>query len=131
MLNFHEMFMDKYDRNISQNEKELKLVEEQINHLYTLDGKSLLTAWLLPPVVAQPPKSRRSRHFLSVPPSRHSSIVGTPISSPKKTRNYESDFLNSRSDIVRYDTPHREKEKNHKPLNYFAIGMFLKKARAA
>lgn len=128
---FHEMFIDKYEHLIGLNEKNLVLVTEQISKLYSLDGKELLQAWLSPPPPPVQAKSRRSQHFLSVPPSKNNSIIGSPRSSPKSRYTKPSAFSNflANKDFekIRYESPlgYSSSKPSHYSLDYFAIGMFV------
>jgi len=133
MTRFHNSCLDKYDRNITQCEKLLSQVTEHLESLYTLDGKELLTTWLDPPSLTLiSSKSRKGKHFLSIPCSRHGSLLGTPRSKTRKNTRYinikdsfssprlpESDRYNSFLD--------EEKSYERQPFkfDFLAIGMYL------
>ena len=131
MQAFHQMYIEKYEHLIAVNEKCLLQITEQINKLYTLDGKFLLQAWLSPPPPPAQAKSRRSQHFLSVPPSKNNSIIGSPRNSPKsryaKPAVFSNLLANKDFDKIRYESPlsHSTSRATHHTLDYFAIGMFL------
>jgi hypothetical protein len=131
LVSFHQLYIDKYEHLIGMNEKSLALVTEQINKLYSLDGKGLLQAWLSPPPPPGQAKSRRSQHFLSVPPSKNNSIIGSPKNSPKSRYAKPaafSNFLNAKEfDKIRYESPlgYSSSKPAHYSLDYFAIGMFM------
>lgn len=128
---FHQMYIEKYEHLIAMNEKSLLLVTDQINKLYSLDGRQLLQAWLSPPPQPIQPKSRRSQHFLSVPPSKNNSIIGSPRNSPKsryaKPAVFSNLLANKDFDKIRYESPlsHSTSKVVHHSLDYFAIGMFM------
>ena len=131
MISFHQMYIDKYDVLIAANEKNLVLITEQINKLYSLDGIDLLKAWLTPPITANQQKSRRSQHFLSVAPSKNNSVLGSPKTSPKSRYANPvafSNFLATKDfDKIRYESPlaYSSSKAGHYSLDYFAIGMFV------
>ena len=130
---FHEMFIDKYEHLIGLNEKNLVLVSEQISKLYSLDGMELLQAWLSPPPPPVQAKSRRSQHFLSVPPSKNNSVIGSPRVSPKSRYAKPSAFSNFLAtkdfEKARYESPleYASNKPSHYSLDYFAIGMLVSK----
>jgi hypothetical protein len=125
LLSFHEMYITKYDHLINQNEKILATLTDHVNKLYTLDGKELLIAWLTPPQPPAPSKSRRSQHFLSIPTSKNNSILGSPRTSPSRSKQ-----------PAHYSSPDKEERRINSPLaysnkpqrpstDYFAVGMYL------
>jgi C2 domain len=131
LLTFHQMFIDKYEHLITINEKSLLLITQQINKLYSLDGIELLQAWLSPPPPPTISKNRRSQHFLSIPPSKNNSVIGSPKNSPKSRYVKPAAFSNflaaKEFDKIRYESPlgYSSARPTHYSLDYFAIGMFV------
>lgn len=125
MLSFHEMYIDKYDHLINLNEKILGTLTDHVNKLYTLDGKELLLSWLSPPQPPAQPKSRRSQHYLSIPTSKNNSILGSPRTSPNRSKQPVSDSSPERGER-RISSPLAYSNKPQRPAtDYFAVGMYL------
>ncbi|OMJ75920.1 hypothetical protein SteCoe_24815 [Stentor coeruleus] len=131
LVTFHQMYIDKYDHMINVNEKSLVQMTEQINKLYSFDGRELLIAWLTPPPPPAQAKSSRCQHYLSIPPSKNNSVIGSPKNSPKsrytKPAAFSNFLANKDFDKIRYESPlgYSQQKPSHVSLDYFAIGMFI------